>query len=199
MTDMTEQRAVDTVIDAAITDAVTMVTVEDAAALANVSVRTIRRWIQRGHLPHTEDDRGKGVSPADLPMAKERARHGQGRDHRTASHGRERGHDTMVTDADAATTAPALSSATAQMEAIRDQWLRPLVDRIEELSRENGRLEHERNALRLELDRLRVAREDAPVTHERAPLSDAPRTWAWEAVGDAPEPARPWWRRLLRR
>ena len=52
------------------------------------------------------------------------------------------------------------------MEAIRDQWLRPLVDRIEELSRENGRLEQERDTLRAELDLLRLAREDAPVAHE---------------------------------
>src|SRR5687767_13212338 len=64
MTDMTEHRDVDTVIEAAIRDAVTdtaavtMVTVEDAAAMAGVSVRTIRRWIQHGHLPHSEDENG---------------------------------------------------------------------------------------------------------------------------------------------
>ena len=53
MTDMTRQQDVGTVIDAAIRDAVTdtaavtMVTVEEAAALAGVSVRTIRASIRR--------------------------------------------------------------------------------------------------------------------------------------------------------
>jgi hypothetical protein len=50
MTDMTEHQDADTVIDAAIrdavmaTDTVMMVTIEDSAAMAGVSVRTIRRW-----------------------------------------------------------------------------------------------------------------------------------------------------------
>jgi hypothetical protein len=42
------------------------------------------------------------------------------------------------------------------MQAIRDQWLRPLVDRLEEQSRENGRLEQDRNTLRAGLDRVRA-------------------------------------------
>ena len=112
----------------------------------------------------------------------------------------------MATDRDTATTAPALSSATAQLEAIRDQWLRPLVDRIEELSRENGRLEAERNqaaqerdALRVEFDRLQFTREDAPPNTLPAPQSDSRGAWVWEAIGEAPAPRRPWWRRLFRR
>ena len=56
----------------AATDAatVTMVTTEDAARLAGVSVRTVRRWIQHGHLPALRVDRGKLVSPADIPEAR---------------------------------------------------------------------------------------------------------------------------------
>jgi hypothetical protein len=176
MTDMTEHQDVDTVVDAAIRDAVTdrdtvmRVTVEDAARMAGVSVRTIRRWIQHGHLPCIEEENGKRVSPADLPVAREPAGRGHSRGHKASLHGHDRGHEYMATDTDTAMTAPALSSAaTAQMEAIRDQWLRPLVDRIEELSRENGRLEAERDALRLELDSLRVASDDAPVSERQAP------------------------------
>jgi len=37
-------------------------------------------------------------------------------------------------------------SARQQLEAIRDEWLRPLVDRIGELEREVGRLQAERDA-----------------------------------------------------
>ncbi len=213
MTDMTEHRDVDTVVDAAIRDAVTdtaavtMITVEDAAAMTGVSVRTIRRWIQHGHLSHIEDENGKRVSPADLPLTKERARHGHGHGRGTRSAGHDRGHANMATDTDTAMTAPALSSATAQLEAIRDQWLRPLVDRIEELSRENGRLEAERDqaaqeqeALRVDFDRLQLAHEDAPRSTVQAPQSDTSGGWRWEAVGRVPEPEhRSWWRRLLGR
>jgi hypothetical protein len=70
--------------------------------------------------------------------------------------------------------APASSSAaTAQMEAMRDQWLRPLVDRIEERSRENGRLEQEHDALQVELTATRAATvEDAAVSEMQAPVGD---------------------------
>jgi hypothetical protein len=73
MTDMTEQRDVDMVIDGAIKDAVmargmvTTVAVEDAAVMAGVSVRALRRWIQYAHLPHIEDENARRVSPEDLP------------------------------------------------------------------------------------------------------------------------------------
>jgi excisionase family DNA binding protein len=207
MTDMTEHRDVDTVIDAAIRDAVTdtaavtMVTVEEAAAMAGVSVRTIRRWIQHGHLPHSEDDRGKVVSPADLPAAKERARQGHGHGHHPRPSGHDRGHNNMATDTDTAMTAPALSSATAQLELFRDTLLRPLVDRIEELSRENGRLEAERDALRAERDTLRLAAtvENAAVTHEREPTAHERREAFWHTPAGAPTTLRAWMRRLLGR
>jgi len=156
----------------AATDAatVTMVTTEDAAHLARVTVRTVRRWIQHGHLPTIETDRGKLVSPADLPEARKRASRGHDRGHIRTPNGHDRGHDNMATDTDTAMTAPALSSAAkAQMEAIRDQWLRPLVDRIEELNRVNGRLEQERDALRAELDRQLRAGEAFDVPQERDP------------------------------
>jgi hypothetical protein len=59
-------------------------------------------------------------------------------------------------------------AALAQLEAIRDQWLAPLVDRIGTLERENGRLEErlatterERDALRAEVSQL-TAGQDAP-------------------------------------
>jgi hypothetical protein len=76
------------------------------------------------------------------------------------------------------------------------EWLRPLFDRIEELSRENGRLEAERDQVRAELT---AAREDAPTNATQAPQSDSSSAWRWEAIGDAPAPRRPWWRRLFRR
>jgi len=160
---------------ATVGDTVMMVTAEGAAGLAGVSVRTIRRWIQQGHLPYIESESGKLVSPADIPMARQRAGRGYGRSHVTTGSGHDRGHDDMATDTDTAMAATLSHSATAQMGAIRDEWLRPLVDRIEELSRENGRLEQERDSLRSELDRVRaesVKPEHAPQDANTAPPRD---------------------------
>jgi hypothetical protein len=100
----------------------------------------------------------------------------------------------MATDADMVMTAPALSSATAQMEAIRDQWLMPLVDRIGELEREHGRLETERDQAVRERDALRAelaaAQEATPPPETATPETPTP-------TAERPDP--PWrraWRRL---
>jgi excisionase family DNA binding protein len=181
-----------TATDAATTHAdtdaatVTMVTTEEAARLAGVSVRTVRRWIQHGHLPAVETDRGKMVSPADIPEARTRAGRGHDRGHIRPPNGHDRGHDNMATDTATAMTAPALSSATAQMEAIRDQWLMPLVDRIGALERENGRLENERDQVTRERDALRAelaaARETSPAVQridETAAEQEIPNWRRW--------------------
>jgi excisionase family DNA binding protein len=183
--------ATDAATNQTATDAatVTMVTTEDAARMAGVSVRTVRRWIQHGHLPAVESDRGKLVSPPDLPEARKRAGRGHDRGHVQHPHGHDRGHDNMATDADTAMTAPALSSATAQMEAIRDQWLMPLVDRIGALERENGRLENERDQVTRERDALR-----AELTAAREATQPQPRD---DITSEAT--VIPIWRRWVRR
>src|SRR5215217_5552809 len=176
----------------AVTDAatVTMVTTEDAARLASVSVRTVRRWIQHGHLPAIETDRGKLISPADIPEARKRASRGHDRGHIRTPNGHDRGHDNMATDTDTAMTAPVLSSATEQMEAIRDQWLMPLVDRIGALERENGRLENERDQVMRERDALRAeldATRETPATSHQDDIT--PETTEIPTL-------RRWWRRM---
>jgi excisionase family DNA binding protein len=174
---------------------VTMVTTEDAARLAGVSVRTVRRWIQHGHLPAVESDRGKLVSPADIPEAQKRAGRGHDRGHIRAPNGHDRGHDNTATATDTAMTAPALSSATAQMEAIRDQWLMPLVDRIGALERENGRLEQERDQVTRERDALRA--ELAGVMKDLSARETAPASHHDDITPESTE--IPPWRRWLRR
>ncbi len=194
MTMATAMTNVDTDTDTAMT---TMVTVEEAARLAGVSPRTVRRWIQHGALPCVETtERGKLVSPADLPAARLAARSGHGhvrdRDRRDRDHGHDHGHEgvdtAMATDTTAGSVSPA---ARSQLEAIRDEWLRPLMERNEDLARENGRLQAERDALAAEVERLRTAQ-------------DAPHA-AQESQHDA-EPAErpadtlvPWWKFWERR
>ena len=122
-------------------------------------------------------------------------------------------------DQEATARVPMVSDAArAQLAAIRDEFVAPLVDRIGSLERENGRLEaereqasRERDALRAEVERLRAG-EEAPRTPpappgatEAAPAPFAPSVAAWRARTtrevdlDAPARPAPWWRRWLRR
>ncbi len=133
------------VIDAATfrdrdTAAVMAVTVEEAAGLAGVSVRTIRRWLQRGYLPYGLRDGVKVIAPADLPAARRVAGgHGHGRGGR--GHGRAATARDTARDTDADTLAVSLSpAARAQLAAVREELLGPLVARIGALEREVGRL-----------------------------------------------------------
>ncbi|MDP9367186.1 MAG: helix-turn-helix domain-containing protein [Chloroflexota bacterium] len=177
----------------------TMVTVEEAARLAGVSPRTVRRWIQHGALPCIETtERGKLVSPADLPAARLAARSGHGhvrdRDRRDRDHGHGHGHEgvdtAMATDTTAVSVSPA---ARSQLEAIRDEWLRPLMERNEDLARENGRLQAERDAALAEVERLKAA-QDASVA---APESQHGAQPAETAPDTSPPWWASWWRRLF--
>ncbi len=96
----------------------------------------------------------------------------------------------MATDTVPVSVSPA---ARSQLEAIRDQWLRPMMERNEELARENGRLQAERDALAVEVERLKAA-QVAPVAaqepqHEAQPVGRVPDASAarWAS----------WWRRLI--
>ncbi len=88
-------------------------------------------------------------------------------------------------------------AARAQLEAIRDEWLAPLVARNEELARNLGRAEAERDAAQRERDELhrRIAeleaqrRDDAAVSRR-----DAPETA--EGADAVPSGLRAWLRRL---
>lgn len=179
------------------------VSVEEAAGLAGVSVRTIRRWLQRGYLPYKVRGREKLIAPADLPAARRVA----------GGHGHDRGHYGQggagtATVRDTATLAVAPSpAARAQLVAVGEELLAPLVERIGALEREVGQLtgeragaaalvaelrrraeaaEVEREALRGELARLRAVRETPA-----APVAAAPAAPAGAAVSGAR-----WWGRL---
>jgi hypothetical protein len=156
--------------------------------------------MQQGHLPFIESDAGKLVSPADLPDAKKRARRGHDRGHVASLHGHDRGHDNTdtATDADTVTATALSSTATAQMEAIRDQWLQPLVDRIEELSRENGRLEQERDTLLQRVTELEVQSTAAEVQVHYQPHAEPETVPVEEPTSPVDVPPESAWRRFWR-
>ena len=155
----------------------TGLTIAGAARRLGVSENAVRQRIKRGSVTANKVD---GVWR--IPLVD----HGdQEPDHQA----------TMRSDQESdqeATTRPAVVSpeARSQLEAIRDEWLTPLVTRIEDLSRDLGRVGQERDQLRAEVERLRADHADAATRH------DAPGR---EEPGDGGHERRPWWRRWLAR
>ena len=168
--------------------------VEAAGNVAGISPRTLRYWVRGGKLSAIEGQRGKLVRLGDvlaladltgksatLP-ATGRQVLGTAGNLATSAVGNA-GNAAMSVEPDADSgehTVPAGAvspEARSQLEAIRDEWLRPLIDRNEELARENGRLQAERDAMaeRLAEDRkladvLQAERDDAE--RERARLAE---------------------------
>ncbi len=151
-------------------------------------------------MPSIEAAVGKLVSPADIPEARRRASGSRGHGHKRGGHGDDDGHvraATATATAAATGVASVPARASAQLEAIRDEWLQPLVTRIEELSRENGRLQAERDQAARERDALavEVARVRGEAANALGPLGAPPAApGATEPAGVVSPPSRPWWR-----
>ncbi|MDP9362974.1 MAG: helix-turn-helix domain-containing protein [Chloroflexota bacterium] len=170
-------------------------TTAEAARVAGVSARTIRRWIEKGTLPAVAGAGGVlYVFPHDLEAA--RVASGSrpspvARDTRDAPDGSRGGDDPGVRDAtgtSALSPDPAGEAAGAVLMAWRDTVLGPVVGELAAVRRELGdarervgRLEaerdqaaRERDALRDEVERLRVP---APAPEEedddRRPATEA--------------------------
>ncbi len=168
--------------------------VESAGNVAGIPPRTLRSWITAGKLPATEGPRGKLVRLGDVLAIAEATGRRPAHDRQPvgnagmpAGFAGEAAGD--VADVGAVAVSP---TARAQLEAIRDEWLRPLTDRVEALARENGRLQAERDALRAELDRVRAEHEAAVAR------SDAPGAMETPATGQGARGALRWlWARLI--
>ena len=133
------------------------VTVEVAARLTGVPARTLRRWVAAGKVPVVAGDRGSLVRLENVRAIAAMT----GRPAATAGHqaatpsaaGHMTGHAAAdadeVLDDDPLTVAAHVAvspAASAQLAAIRDEWLRPLVERIEAQAQEIGRLRAEGEA-----------------------------------------------------
>ena len=131
------------------TTAEVVVDVATAARALGVSAGAVRKRLERGHLTgHKEAGQWRVVLPADNATR----------------------HDTTDTTRHDATGGAVTPTARSQLDAVRDEWLQPLVDQLRALERDYGRVEQERDQLRAE-----VARRTA------APTS-------------GPQSPRPWWR-----
>jgi len=171
--------------------------VESAGTVAGIPARTLRSWVRAGKLPATEGQRGKLVRLGDvLAIAEATGRLPASARQTTGNAGNPAGSADFVAGSMAGKVGLDLAvspSARAQLEAVRDEWLAPLVARNEELARENGRLgerlsstERERDELRERLAELEAEqREDAQGVATGAAAAEESRSGF-----------RGWWRRL---
>lgn len=172
--------------------------VESAGSVAGISPRTLRYWINGGKLPAVAGQRGKLVKLGDvLAMAELTGKASAGSRQPAGNVGNPATSAGMPVgntagNADDDELRPAVSAAAiTQLEAIRDEWLQPLVDQIRELERSHGRLEEqrdqairERDELRAEVELLREIQhaspppepevENAPVSPPEAPGRELP-------------------------
>jgi len=130
------------------TTAEIVVDVATAARALGVSAGAVRKRLERGHLTgHKEAGQWRVVLPAD-----DATRH----DATNATRQDRTRHD--------ATGGAVTPAARSQLDAVRDGWLQPLVDQLRALERDYGRVEQERDQLRVEVERLRGER-CAPPEH----------------------------------
>ncbi len=181
-------------------DADEYLSVEMAGQVSGIPPRTLRRWVRAGRLPATEGPRGKLVRLGDAltlaeltgrQSATDRPPVGQSDNPATyAGHVTGQVSDSLIEDhpepAMSGHTAAISPTARSQLEAIRDEWLAPLVDRIQSQAERIGRLEAERDALAVEVERLKVAQDAAVAAQE--PQHEAATT------NVTPDPSVPWWK-----
>ncbi len=205
--------------------------VEAAGNVAGISPRTLRYWVRGGKLPAIEGQRGKLVRLGDvlaladltgkmatLPATSRQAGGNAGNPATSAVGNTGKvanpADSEMEPDEQAPPPGAVSPAARSQLEAIRDEWLRPLVDRIGELEREAGRLQAERDALaeRLADDRkladqlvdvLQAERDAALAEVERlkaaqdAPVAAPEPQREAEPADTTPDTSRSWWGRVL--
>ncbi len=181
-------------------DADEYLSVEMAGQVSGIPPRTLRRWVRAGRLPATEGPRGKLVRLGDAlalaeltgrQSATDRPPDGQSDNPATyAGHVTGQVSDSLIEDHQepvmSGHTAAISPAARSQLEAIRDEWLTPLVDRIQSQAERIGRLEAERDALAAEVERLTSA-QDAPHAAPE-PQGEA------QATETTPDVSAPWWR-----
>lgn len=132
--------------------------IADAAERLGVTVELLRKRAQRGTMPGYKVDGRWFVVPDGTASGGTDDRPGQ--DVRDTPPGPGQG----SSPPSPRTVAPA---AIAQLEAIRDEWLQPLVDRIGLLEREIGRTEEQRDVATRERNELRAAARDRAGLEER--------------------------------
>ena len=170
------------------------VAIEHAGRVTGDPARTLRRWAETGKVLVVAGQRKRVVRLDDVRrLAAMTGHQPDATDLTGASAGQATGHMAEgVADDNMPPSSGAVSpAARSQLEAIRDEWLQPLIDQLREAERTIGRLEAERDQAAQERDALRS--ELTGLIHESG---HQPSHVAAEA-SETPRPAwRRWWRRV---
>src|SRR5215210_1791393 len=133
------------------------VAIEVAGRLTGVPARTLRRWAEAGKVPVVAGQRKRLVRLEDVRrLAAMTGHQPENGDVTGAYAGQATGHMAEGVAGDTMPSPGAVSpAARSQLEAIRDEWLQPLIDQLREAERMIGRLEAERDQVAQERDALR--------------------------------------------
>ena len=175
------------------------VAIEYAGRVTGVPARTLRRWAEAGKVPAIAGQRKRLVRLDDVRRLAAMTGHRPATAEMTGAYaGQDSGQmATGVADDNMPHPGAVTPAARSQLEAIRDEWLQPLVDQLREAERMIGRLEVERDqaaqqrdALRAELAEKQTSRghapqnaiaapprDDAPVRASRGPTNRVPTRW----------------------
>ncbi len=169
------------------------VTVEIAGKLAGISSRTLRHWITSGKLSAIVGKRGKLVSMGEVRHLATLIGKPLGNvispDGNSATIAEDVAGSIADNIADSSTAMVLVSDAARlQLATIRDEWLAPLVERIGELERENGKLETTGAAKDGTITELRRRAEvaEAALSQQRQAAEAAQAARAVPGVQEAP-------------
>jgi len=163
-------------------------TLTEAAARLGVSREALRKRVVRGRIPAHKDE--NGVWLVDLPTPDNRA---------------DMSPD-MAADRGGRTTPDTLSAPSPNLTAIMEQWITPLVERVEAQAVRIGRLENENQHLQAENERLTEALDvptivgiPPPANERQAPENESPLQTETVAPGGVQREPEASWRVWLRR
>jgi len=188
------------------------VSVEDAGKLLGVSSRTVRNWIASGKLPAISGNRGRLVARADLLRIG--ALTGKVPEMPEDASISERPSDASSTELPEASSVASVVTARSQLEAIRDEWLAPLVAQISDQAETIGRVTAERDQARIQAEMAALEREQIQAERDALQarmsaletlqaeslmqVSSAPETATSDATGTSRKRRqRRWWLRLF--